>query len=714
MCTKQVSNHFRVEKKESQMHKSIWMIPLILSCCVAILIFLLYKISHSEKRRRTLQISVSDVLSTSNINTPMSNVDEQIGTIPLAEIIYEEIQSPSRSQSEEFLLLLREPNPQLTVPNDIVEPEISNPPNEPEKIHSIPVKLSHFEDYVKQTIQNGELERQHSLFPNGQTQPWTYGSMKVNESKNRYNLIAYDHCRVKLAKIAGDEYSDYINASYIHGYNVPRAYIATQGPKSSTLVDFWRMIWQENVKHIVMLVNIIENGTKKFEQYWPNLNEELVFGIIHVENVSVETYANFEYKIFHVNCKNQMRKLEQFHFTSWPDRGVPLYPQSLVPFLRKILKIPQSSSSPIVVHCSAGVGRTGTIILSEICLRMAAEEGVIDVLHHLQKLREQRSNMVDNVERYKLVHLIVLESLMGLHTSIPIIDIDKVINKLINEKEYKMQMDQLKATEWRDEAIMSIDESNEEFIIYPEKNRFQDIVPDKRSRILLTRYPSDDISSSYINAVKVDGFRCPNRFIVTQQPMPNTLADFWRLVVERHTSVIVSLNETNIMDKTCCHFYPTSDNPELRPTDFILIKFQEKVAFNHYDIHSVRMFVATHQKPFDVDIISFKKWPIGVNLPSSCEEFLSFLTGADAISRGSKTILVSCYDGKTACGVYVSLCFVIEKIKLEQECDVCLAVRNVRHNRKQFVSEESQFIFLYEAALQYINGFQSYANFQSQ
>ncbi|KAK9883923.1 hypothetical protein WA026_004863 [Henosepilachna vigintioctopunctata] len=196
--------------------------------------------------------------------------------------------------------------------------------------------------------------------------------------------------------------------------------------------------------------------------------------------------------------------------------------------------------------------------------------------------------------------------------------------------------------------------------------------------------------------------------------MPNTMADFWRLVVERHTSVIVSLNETNIMDKTCCQFYPTSDNPELRPTDFILIKFQKKVAVNHYDIHSVRMLVTTYEEPFDVDIISFKKWPIGFNLPSSCEEFLSFLAEADAISRRSKTILVSCYDGKTACGVYVSLCFVIEKIKLEQECDVCSAVRNVRHNRKQFVSEESQFIFLYEAALRYINGFQPYANFQSQ
>ncbi|KAK9883924.1 hypothetical protein WA026_004864 [Henosepilachna vigintioctopunctata] len=113
------------------------------------------------------------------------------------------------------------------------------------------------------------------------------------------------------------------------------------------------------------------------------------------------------------------------------------------------------------------------IILSEICLRMAAEEGVIDVLHHLQKLREQRSNMVDNVERYKLVHLIVLESLMGLRTSIPIIEIDTVITKLINEEEYKIQMDHLKATEWQDEAIMSIDESKEEFIIIRRKIDFR-------------------------------------------------------------------------------------------------------------------------------------------------------------------------------------------------------------------------------------------------
>ncbi|KAK9883921.1 hypothetical protein WA026_004861 [Henosepilachna vigintioctopunctata] len=628
-------------------------------------------------------------------------------------------QTQSRFQNEVLLLESKEPNLRNNVPNVIVRPNLSrkstNPPNESQQIFSKPVKVAYFEEYVKQTIQSGELTRQHSLFPRGQTQPCTYGSMKVNKMKNRYNnLIAYDHSRVKLAKIAGDEYSDYINASYIHGYNVPRAYIATQGPKSSTLVDFWRMIWQENVKHIVMLANIIENGKKKVEQYWPNINEELVFGNITVQYVSVETYADFEYKIFHVTSRNQMRKLEQFHYTSWPDHGVPLYPQSLVPFLRKILKIPQSSSSPIVVHCSAGVGRTGTILLSDICLRMAAKEGVIDILNNLQKLREQRSNMVDNVEQFKLVHLIVLESLMGLHTSIPINDIEKAITKLINEEEYKIQMDYLRETEWQDQAMMSLEDMEEEFITYPEKNRFQDIVPDNRSRIFLTRYPSDDSSSSYINAVQVDGFRCPNRFIVTQQPMPNTLGDFWRLVVERHTSVIVSLNETNTMDKTCCHFYPTSDNPELRPTDFILIKFEKEVALDHYDIHSVRVFATNHKEHLDVDIISFKKWPTKVDLPLSCEEFLSFWEEADAISRRSKTILVSCYDGKTACGVYVSLCFVIEKIKLEQECDVCLAVRNVRHNRKQFVSEESQFIFLYEAALRYINGFESYANFQNQ
>jgi protein tyrosine phosphatase len=144
--------------------------------------------------------------------------------------------------------------------SNISQKTSKNPPTKPNG-HSKRVKITEFEQYVKESIASGELERQHALFPRGQTKPWTVGSLKENKSKNRYNnLIAYDHTRVILEKIDGNPHSDYINANYVDGYRVPRAYIATQGPKAATLDDFWRMIWQENVQHIANLANIYEGG----------------------------------------------------------------------------------------------------------------------------------------------------------------------------------------------------------------------------------------------------------------------------------------------------------------------------------------------------------------------------------------------------------------------------------------------------------------------
>lgn len=124
------------------------------------------------------------------------------------------------------------------------------------------------------------------------------------------------------------------------------------------------------------------------------------------------------------------------------------------------------------------MGRTGTILLADISLRMAAKQGNVDMLNNLQKLREQRSNMVDNIEQYKLAHLVVLECLMGLRTSILCDeDMDKNVQKLIRDRDYKIQMNYLKETEWQDQAMKSIADVSEDLPIYPEKNRIPGIVP---------------------------------------------------------------------------------------------------------------------------------------------------------------------------------------------------------------------------------------------
>ncbi|XP_044263458.1 receptor-type tyrosine-protein phosphatase S-like isoform X2 [Tribolium madens] len=571
------------------------------------------------------------------------------------------------------------------------------------------IKLDELENYIKESLKNGEFERQHELFPRGQTKPWDCGASPQNKTKNRYtNLLAYDHTRVVLKKTANNQ-SDYINANYIDGYNIPKAYIATQGPKKSTIPDFWQMVWQENVHHIVMLANVYENEKKKVEKYWPDQGEPLHCGTTTIESLSNRVYADYEHRKFKLTNGKTTREVQQYHFQSWPDHGVPLYPQTLIPFLENLQNIPLSTKSPIVVHCSAGVGRTGTIILCDICLRMAIGENHVDILATLQKLRDQRPNMVDNIEQYKLAHLVILDYLIGIRTGIPCNEINKV-EELLKSGGVKKQMRYLKNTAWQDELAKSSMLENCTSFLVKEKNRFQNIIPDSRSYIFLPRYPTDDESSIYINAVTVDGFKHPNRFIVTQQPLPNTVGDFWRLVHDKDISVIISLNEIDL-NYTTCHFWPTEQNKQLKPVDFLTLKHAKTLICDTYDITTVHMHAKNNTDHKVIEIVSFKNWPAINSCPDKIESFLAFWEESYAISRQSDQVIVTCFDGALASGLYVSMSFILEKIKLEQVCDVCQAVRIVRHNRKQFVEKEEQFVFLYKAAMAYVGEFELYSNF---
>lgn len=211
---------------------------------------------------------------------------------------------------------------------------------------------------------------------------------------------------------------------------------------------------------------------------------------------------------------------------------------------------------------------------------MAESEKMVDILNSLEYIRSCRPNMVDNYEQYKLVHLVVLEHLFGMKTSIPCNDdINATVANIIKSQIDK-QMKYLDTIEWQDQAMKSIieDEYENIGILGKGKNRYDDIVPgiylficknlqnsngvltEKSGKIYLSRYPSDDASSTYINAVYVDGFNHRNRFIATQQPMPNTLNDFWRLVFETETKVIISLNEINLRDPVLHNIIPKISN----------------------------------------------------------------------------------------------------------------------------------------------------------
>ncbi|ESO86421.1 hypothetical protein LOTGIDRAFT_129172, partial [Lottia gigantea] len=214
-----------------------------------------------------------------------------------------------------------------------------------------------------------------------------------------------DHTRVKMEKIAGDPHSDFINANYINGYSKKKAYIAAQGATAVTKNDFVRMIWGQKCDKVIMLTNLFEMGKHKCEKYWPEDKSEM-FGDLYLTvedesvraNYTIRTISISKIKLHVQSSKinfqdTSKHRFYQYHYTSWPDHDVPEV-NDLLDFLYTVNKRPPHSDRPNIIHCSAGVGRTGTYIAVDICLQDCKKTGNVDVIKCIKELRDQRKGMV--------------------------------------------------------------------------------------------------------------------------------------------------------------------------------------------------------------------------------------------------------------------------------------------------------------------------------
>ncbi|CAL1293665.1 unnamed protein product [Larinioides sclopetarius] len=240
----------------------------------------------------------------------------------------------------------------------------------------------------------------------GKRRPWTVAEKPENLPKNRYDdLLAYDETRVVLKPRSYDD-SDYINANYLDGYHHEKEYVATQGPLQNTTNDFWAMIWQLNIKKIVMLANLLEHGKPKVAKYWPD--DTQAFGDIIVTKLSEHSMPEIQHvvRIFSLEKSGTVgfRIVRHFHFTGWPDLGVPSDRLSVLGLLQQVRKYLPDSTDPICIHCSAGVGRTGTIILMDSMIERAKEEGVVNFPERLDHMRVQRVDVVEKKEQYVFAH----------------------------------------------------------------------------------------------------------------------------------------------------------------------------------------------------------------------------------------------------------------------------------------------------------------------
>ncbi|XP_062466054.1 receptor-type tyrosine-protein phosphatase T isoform X4 [Pezoporus occidentalis] len=553
------------------------------------------------------------------------------------------------------------------------------------------------------------FKEEYEALPEGQTASWDTAKEDENRNKNRYgNIISYDHSRVRLQLLDGDPHSDYINANYIDGYHRPRHYIATQGPMQETVKDFWRMIWQENSASVVMVTNLVEVGRVKCVRYWPDDTE--VYGDIKVTLIETEPLAEYVIRTFTVQKKgyHEIREIRQFHFTSWPDHGVPCYATGLLGFVRQVKFLNPPEAGPVVVHCSAGAGRTGCFIAIDIMLDMAENEGVVDIFNCVRELRSQRVNLVQTEEQYVFVHDAILEACLCGNTAIPVCEFRSIyynISRLDPQTNSSQIKDEFQTLNIVTPRVRPEDCSIGLLPRNHDKNRCMDVLP--LDRCLPFLISVDGESSNYINAALMDSHKQPAAFIVTQHPLPNTVADFWRLVFDYNCSSVVMLNEMDAA-QLCMQYWPEKTSCCYGPiqVEFVSADIDE-------DIINRIFRICNMARPQDgyriVQHLQYIGWPAYRDIPPSKRSLLKVVRRLEKWQeqydgRDGRTV-VHCLNGGGRSGTFCAICSVCEMIQQQNIIDVFHIVKTLRNNKSNMVESLEQYRFVYEVALEYLSSF---------
>nr|XP_026695757.1 receptor-type tyrosine-protein phosphatase beta-like [Ciona intestinalis] len=281
------------------------------------------------------------------------------------------------------------------------------------------IQLAEFLDLLKVMKADSDFkfsEEYEEFKTVGRDQATVAALLPENRGKNRYtNILPYDATRVKLSAIDDEQGTDYINANFIPGNNNrQREYIATQGPLPGTKEDFWRMVWEQNSRNIVMVTQTVERGKIKCDHYWPFDNEPITVADYTLQMTSESILPEWTIREFKITHGSDTRRIRQFHYTVWPDHGVPDTAETLVKFIRYVRRTidrEAKHSGPTVVHCSAGVGRTGTFIAMDRLLQHLPDNNYVDIFGIVHQMRIHRVFMVQTESQYILIHQMVQDIL---------------------------------------------------------------------------------------------------------------------------------------------------------------------------------------------------------------------------------------------------------------------------------------------------------------
>uniref|UniRef100_A0A8C5CEM5 Receptor-type tyrosine-protein phosphatase n=1 Tax=Gadus morhua TaxID=8049 RepID=A0A8C5CEM5_GADMO len=544
-------------------------------------------------------------------------------------------------------------------------------------------------------------------------------SREHNREKNRYpNILPYDHSRVILSHIDGHLPSDYINASYIDGFKEKNKFIAAQGPKFETVADFWRMVWEQKVSTIVMLTNLKERKEDKCYQYWPDQGCWM-YGNIRVAMEDFTVLVDYTIRKFCVQFQagegtRAPRLVTQLHFTSWPDFGVPFSPIGMLKFLKKVKTVNPSYAGPVVVHCSAGVGRTGTFIVIDGMIDMMHGEQMVDVFGSVSRIREQRCQLIQTDMQYSFIYQALLEYYLYGDTELDVCSLEGHLHRLHNTRapndRLGLEEEFRKLTNVR---IMKENMRTGNLPANMKKNRVLQIIPYDFNRVILPVKRGQEFTD-YINASFIDGYRQKDYFIATQGPLSHTVEDFWRMMWDWSCHSIVMLTELKEREQDKCFQYWPSEGSvtfgdytlELR-ADTLCDTFTLKDMVLTYRL--VRMEKhARHVRHFH-----FHGWP-EIGIPAEGRGMIDLVASVQRQQQqsGNHPIIVHCSAGAGRTGTFIALSNILERVKAEGLLDVFQTVKSLRMQRPHMVQTMEQYDFCYKVVQDFVEIFSDYANFK--
>ncbi|XP_020616069.1 receptor-type tyrosine-protein phosphatase delta-like [Orbicella faveolata] len=557
---------------------------------------------------------------------------------------------------------------------------------------------------------NNKFSQEYKSIEPGETFTSDASTQVYNKSKNRYhNIFAFDHSRVRLATVDGIAGTDYINANFCDGYRKENAYIATQGPLEETIDDFWRMIWEYKTFTIVMLTELEENGRIKCAHYWPSEGTEQ-YGDIEVIVTDWIEFANYTITTFQV-CKDgapQPREVKHFQFTGWPDHDLPPHPTPFLAFLRRVRFYNPTDAGPIVVHCGGGVGRTACFIVIDSMLERVKHENTVDIYGHVTVLRTQRNFMVQKEEQYIFIHDALLEAVSCGNTEVHARNLLYHIKRLtepcqggmagLAEEFRKLNNPSQARRQKQGAGGLAISRS---------KERLANILPHDTTRVQLLSTRGIEGSSS-INASSIDGYRQRGAYIATQDPSPDTVDDFWGMLMEQNSNIVVMLTQLDEEDRDHCYKYWPTDRSAKH--QYYVVDPVTEQDFPNFVIRDFKVKDIMSGTVRNIKQFHFYGWTDSI--PKSGEGILDLIGQVQRTYEQQEEegpITVHCSDGIGRTGVFCALCIVLERMRSEGVVDLFQTVKLLRTQRPNMIQNQEQYLFCYQKALEYLSSFDHYA-----